>query len=139
MFTFSIQAKDYKEFKESLAKLYKELEGDNTIEAQRSFELSTPEVKETKVAEAPNKKAKKKALGRPPKVATPEEIEKVKAQHDALVSRQAIHDALQQVNSTKGIAFAKAILEKFNAQRLSDLPEEKFSKFVEHCQNACMS
>lgn len=141
MFSFTIQARDLKEFKESVAKLYKEMSVEVKVEdqslSQLKFDLE-PKLDLDKEPEIKIEKPKKKKIGRPKAVLTPEQDAKIKSQLAEIATKQAVHDALQQVTSSKGIAAAKSILERFSANRLSDLPEENFSKFVQVCHDTCL-
>ncbi len=53
-------------------------------------------------------------------------------------TREAVHVALQQVNSACGLPKAREILKEFEAQRISDLKEEKYQGFIEKCDAAVM-
>jgi hypothetical protein len=55
------------------------------------------------------------------------------------VTRENVHQALQQVNVAAGLPRAREILAEFKAPRLSDIPEDQFEKFVNRCNEVVMS
>lgn len=48
-------------------------------------------------------------------------------------SKEAAHNALQQVNIKCGLPTAREILKEFNCQRLSDLKEDQHAGFIDKC------
>lgn len=55
---------------------------------------------------------------------------------DAAITKEAVNEALQQVNSVMGINEARNILKHFQASRVSDLKETDYERFVSHCAQA---
>lgn len=55
-----------------------------------------------------------------------------------IVSKEAAHQALQQVNVAVGLPKAREILTSFGAQRISDVKESDFAALIEKCNAAVM-
>lgn len=53
-------------------------------------------------------------------------------------NKEAVHQALQQVNVSVGLLKAREILTSFSAQRISDLKEDQFKPFIDKCNEALM-
>jgi hypothetical protein len=53
-------------------------------------------------------------------------------------TREAVHAALQLVNSSCGLPVAREILSHFKAARISELKEEFYQSFIDKCQEAVM-
>ncbi len=103
---------------------------------------TTPEMNETlplenlKSTRKPRGPNKKKNTTSPPQEAAPvveddgdlasEPTIKVTTREDAL-------QALQKVNSEKGLPTARVVLAKFGCQRISEVKEEQYSDFVAAC------
>lgn len=54
------------------------------------------------------------------------------------ISRQHVHEALQQVNVAVGLPKSREILTSFGANRISEIREEQFKAFVDKCNEAVM-
>lgn len=55
-----------------------------------------------------------------------------------IVSKEAAHQALQQVNVAVGLPKAREILTSFSAQRISDVKEADYKALIEKCNEAVM-
>lgn len=56
----------------------------------------------------------------------------------AVVNKEAVHQALQQVNINAGLPKAREILQSFGVNRISEIKEEQFKAFIEKCNTAVM-
>lgn len=54
------------------------------------------------------------------------------------VSREHVHQALQQVNVAVGLPKAREILAAFKVQRISEIKEEQYAEFINACNQATM-
>jgi hypothetical protein len=95
-------------------------------DGQKEFDLDVPQDKKKKA-----KKVKTENKEIPPAPAE----EKVK-EKPGKPTREAVHSALQQVNSACGLPTARTILSEFKAQRISELKEEFFVGFIAKCNEA---
>lgn len=55
-----------------------------------------------------------------------------------IANKEAVHQALQQVNVAVGLPKARDILQSFNVNRISELKENQFKPFIEKCNEAVM-
>lgn len=53
-------------------------------------------------------------------------------------NKEAVHQALQQVNVAVGLPKAREILTKFKVNRISEIKEDQFKAFIEECNSAVM-
>lgn len=56
----------------------------------------------------------------------------------AIVNKEAVHQALQQVNISVGLPKAREILQSFKVNRISEIKEDQFKVFIEKCNEATM-
>jgi hypothetical protein len=54
-----------------------------------------------------------------------------------VASKEAVHQALQQVNVAVGLNKAREILSHFKIQRISEIKPESYKEFVDMCNAAC--
>jgi hypothetical protein len=54
------------------------------------------------------------------------------------ISKETVHQALQQVNVAAGLPKAREILQSFKANRVSEIKESDYRAFVEKCNEAVM-
>lgn len=54
-----------------------------------------------------------------------------------VASKEAVHQALQQVNMAAGLNKAREILAHFKIQRISEIKPEQYKEFVDMCNVAC--
>lgn len=55
-----------------------------------------------------------------------------------IINKEAVHQALQQVNVAVGLPKAREILSSFNVNRISEIKEDQFKDFIEKCNAAVM-
>jgi hypothetical protein len=55
-----------------------------------------------------------------------------------VVNKEAVHQALQQVNVAVGLVKAREILTEFKVNRISEIKEDQFKAFIEKCNAAVM-
>lgn len=55
-----------------------------------------------------------------------------------LVSKETVHQALQQVTVAAGLPKAREILQEFKVNRISEIQEKDFKAFIEKCNEATM-
>ncbi len=55
-----------------------------------------------------------------------------------IVNKEAVHQALQQVNINAGLPKAREILSYFKVNRISEIKEEQYKEFIEKCNEATM-
>jgi len=91
------------------------------------------------------KKAAKKAPKKSEKVedeAEAEDAEEIEAAptkryaKKEAVTKERIHEVLQEVNAALGLPAAREILKSFDAQRMSELKEDMYPDFIARCNEA---
>jgi len=94
------------------------------------------------------KKTSKKVAERPEPAAVMHTIPNIEVDREAvkakvskeiksqMATKSEVAEALQKVCAEKNIAVAKAILIEFNCQKLSDLSEADYPKFISACKRA---
>ena len=55
-----------------------------------------------------------------------------------IVNKEAVHQALQQVNVAVGLPKAREILQAFGVNRISEIKEDQYKPFIEKCNEAVM-
>lgn len=55
-----------------------------------------------------------------------------------IVNKEAVHQALQQVNVAVGLPKAREILTEFKVNRISEIKEDQYKAFIEKCNAAVM-
>lgn len=60
--------------------------------------------------------------------------EKPKEKAATAITKEAVFAALKKVSSTKGMIEARALLERFEASRISELKEEQYKSFIDACE-----
>ncbi len=157
MFTITIQCQDFKEFQDITNKLTGRVPGANVVEARNTFAnnkepgaitmmdkqgIPVPEETKTETKEPAKEVSKKKSKKTEAKEPTPAEaVESQEAEaidSQGVVTKEEVYAALQKVNTIKGLAVARTILEKFGYQRLSDVTSDKFTEFHKACEQACV-
>lgn len=122
MFELKVTGETIAELKQNIAGLIM------MIEEEANVPTKTTKKKTAK------KSIKKKAAIKPPSVEeeVPQE-EEVKEEVEEEVPQEDALAALQKVNSMKGIATAKEILNKFGAKRMSEVTPAQYGAFIGAC------
>ena len=55
-----------------------------------------------------------------------------------IANKEAVHQALQQVNVAVGLPKAREILQAFGVNRISEIKEDQYKPFIEKCNEAVM-
>lgn len=55
------------------------------------------------------------------------------------ISKEAVFAALKKVSSTKGMIEARALLDRFQSSRISELKEEQYQPFIQACERLAAS
>lgn len=122
-----IEGKDLNEIRSEISKIFHELNA--APMAVVKFETPDEKPKKSKKVVAPHLDVT--AVKEEKAKETQEKIEAIKQK---VFGREAIHEALQEVNATKNLSVSLEILKSFGANRISEIKEEQFEAFIKACK-----
>lgn len=128
MFKVEVQGKDLADLKNNVLNLAMTLE-----DAPKPADVKP--IPAAPVEKVSKKKAAKKAAKKSTK-ASKKQTEKPSENEVLEVTSEQVFAALQKVNQEKGLDTAKSILNKYNANRISEVDEKDFAGFVSDCEDA---
>lgn len=144
MFTISIEASSLSALKSKVKEVLVELgEQDENLLGKSN---ESPVARDTKTTAKPSAtKSKSSAKEKPTatkKAAEVDPFEETEVLEEApplkpiKISKELVIEALKEVNMKSGIEGARSVLSEFGVQRLSELKDSDYAKFVDSCKAA---
>lgn len=136
MFKITIEGETISDIKAQVAELHASMEYQAPRDAD--IDIDPVEIKsqlemDLSVEAEPQKEKKPGKKSRKAKAKKNDDEDFAPEVNDDAPTIKDVHEILQQVNASLGLPAARNILQKFDAQRISQLTEDKYAGFISEC------